>query len=726
MAFAGGQRSNPQLNEQATSQPNEQAAAKLDVDRLKLIDEISRVILELKKEFPELAQSLEKARDNVSISPEMVSAKNLQNILTAIRQNLNDLELKLELKQELKQEFKPELKLELKPELKPEFVETIKNLVNEALKILRPSTEIPPENKFILALSQNDFAKADIAVKNIIENQSQQAEQSVSQATPKTFQIILNTLQELKTLGIPEEFKNTPLKELEAIVLQKTGIEIDKSFAKNLQAIFNEKPAYAVAAEIPVPKNILQIILQAIPQPPPQPNANLAPQLTPQLTPQIIPPKAEMAFSLYQIIAAPSTHNPQPQAPISQPQIPISETQPPIPQPQIPNSEPQTTIPQSQPPSPQTQTPSPQLQIPTPQTQILIPQPQTPISEPQTTSPQQPQTPTPQPQISSSEPRIFILQLWPASVHIPKEERDFWIKTELPLTPQIIELRNTILSFGKLPEEPQMVRQFAENLHEMSLKTENQAPITKEQANLLWRIIQHSASFATPMKEGSFPLSSQLSQLLKYQPQGNHEGELLKTLPEPVKKEILQELPAGKTWQPEMLQKAVEKILEKHNMMPHSTANEEVRQVLQNLKEQIQLTRVDNDTRPQADRENVFYFMHGDELQKGRLKIKDERKGGNKKQSDSSISFSISTHTKILGDVHADLTLTKRVLNISLQDSYGNAGEAVKEERETLAKELADIGISLGQLLYGKTPKIRNLPVNKTEDKSKSGLDLKA
>ena len=342
-----------------------------------------------------------------------------------------------------------------------------------------------------------------------------------------------------------------------------------------------------------------------------------------------------------------------------------------------------------------------------------------------------------------------------------------------------------------------MVRLFAENLHEMSLKTENSVPITKEQANLLWRMIQlnnnslpssnfmpptfglpeqpasfesaaqqpvgleniaqrtvrfenspqqpasfentpiHPVSFAaTPLKEGNFfslnlPLNlsnSQFSilnsQLLKYQPLGNHEGEMFKTLPETVRKEILQELPAGKTWQPEMLQKAVEKILEKHTMMPHSTANEEVRQVLQNMKEQIQWTRIDHDTRPPTERENVFYFMHNEELQKGRLKIKDERKGGNKKQHGSPISFSISTHTKALGDVHADLTLSKNVLNIRLQDSFGNAGEAIKEERETLAKELADIGISLGELLYGKTPKIKILPVSKTQEKS--GLDLRA
>jgi len=39
---------------------------------------------------------------------------------------------------------------------------------------------------------------------------------------------------------------------------------------------------------------------------------------------------------------------------------------------------------------------------------------------------------------------------------------------------------------------------------------------------------------------------------------------------------------------------------------------------------------------------------------------------------------------------------------------------------------LADIGIALGELLYGKTPKLRNLPVNKPEEKRNSGFDVRA
>jgi hypothetical protein len=324
----------------------------------------------------------------------------------------------------------------------------------------------------------------------------------------------------------------------------------------------------------------------------------------------------------------------------------------------------------------------------------------------------------------------FILQPWPASTLIPKEERNFWLKTDLPLTPQILNIRDTILSLGKLPENPGVVKLFASSLHEISLQTEQGINISKEQANLLWRVVTVAGE-----EQPSIGQRAVTSSFLRYQPIGNYEGELFKNLPEPVRKELQNELPAGKTWQPEILQKAVEKILEKYvepqlnKVIPNEhigKPNEEIRHVLQNLKEQIQWTRIDQDTRLQNDKENVFYFMHEGNLQKGRLKIKDERKGNSKKQQGSSISFSIETKTKNLGDVRADLTLGKSILNIHLQDSVGTANEAVQTERENLAKELSDIGIVLGELLYGKIPKVKNLPVNKTEEKKNSGFDIRA
>ena len=813
----------------------EKVAVQLNAERLKLIDDISRLILELKNQFPELAQNLSKAREGISANQENIQVKNLLNLLGTIQQNLNA----------FTEKSLPAEKLVL--------ADTIKNLVAEAIKILQPSQEIPPENKLILALYKNDFGSVIAAALQIVSQntrtaqtpqapqtaqitqtpqapqtaqitqpvqvlqntqpaqpaqitqpiqvtQTPQAPQPVKITQPvqvsqntqpaqpaqitqpvqvsqntqpsqpvqitqpvqvlqntqpsqpvqitqpvqvlqntqpsqpiqtpqpaqipqitqpvqvtqtpqapqtaqpvqitqpmqitqpaqtpqntqpvqitqtmqntynmqntqpvqpaqimraaislPTFQVISDALQELKVLGMPKELQNAPLKELEAVVLQKTGIEVPKDLAKNLSIAFSEKPVFAevnLKTEIsaptanPVRIQITPLTIQTdepkktpptfeIPLPKnfsvQQVSANI-----PQSTVQNSPQKIELAFSLYQITGQPSESK-------------------------------------------------------------------------------------------------FILQPWIASTPIPKEERDFWLKTDLPLTQQTLNVRDTVLSFGKLPENPDVVKLFASGIHELSLQTEQGANVSKAQENLLWRLV---TSDQWPTEK---PLPPQITQtLLKYQPLGNYEGDIFKNLPEPIKRELLQELPAGKTWQPETLQKAVEKILEKYVEQQPSTANpnehaskahEEIKNVLQNLKEQIQWTRIDQDTRPQNDKENVFYFMHEGELQKGRLKIKDERKGGSKNRKESSISFSIETKTKNLGKVHADLILSKNILNIRLQDEIGTAKEAVKEERETLAKELADIGISLGELVYGKMPKIQILPIAEKKEKPSIGLDVKA
>ncbi len=189
-------------------------AVQLDENRLKLIDEISRLILEMKKEFPELSEQLEKKLINFT-------EKEIQQLIKILT--------------ELKQTQFPEAK------------------INEAMKILKPVSESPPEFKLVLALSNNDFKTADAAIKDIVQNPT---------AIKKDFSpVILNVLQELKTLGIPVEFKEnqTPLKELEAIVLKQTGIEISKEAAKILAPMLNEKPVYAEISIVHAKANIANI-----------------------------------------------------------------------------------------------------------------------------------------------------------------------------------------------------------------------------------------------------------------------------------------------------------------------------------------------------------------------------------------------------------------------------------------------------------------------------------
>ncbi|GHV15775.1 hypothetical protein AGMMS49938_14850 [Fibrobacterales bacterium] len=653
-----GQNSADTLQRQVKNTP-ENLAVQMDAERLKLINELSRLILELSKNFPELSQELSKARDSISENTTLNVEKQLKNIIDLLKlQPTTDLTQKL------------------------------KNAVSDLIKILQPnaSAEIPLENKLIIALSKNDFVTAANIIKEFVLGdppsssrssetrlpppqqlpqaaQSQSQSQNLEMRTAQNFQVLLNAVQELKELGIPPEFKGTPLKEFENFLLQKVGVGIPQNTVKNLLTLgFGEKPIFASVIQgteqLPLRDSNIRVAANAENM---RQSANI---ITGDFTQHPINRNEnrqsinnEIAFSLYEIAKNPLSSN------------------------------------------------------------------------------------------SQSAPLSSILLPYPASADFPKSEQNFWLKTELPLTPQTLNLRENLLSFGvpqefftlndKSPEKQNenitTVRNFAEALHAFSLQTES-GTATKEQANLLWRAVQNYTGQNSQTQQLQQLPQQIIQSLLKYQPLGNAEGDIFKSLPEHIKKEILNELPNGKALQPDILQKSVEKVLDKHleqhlqnqtiSTTPHKMS-EEIH-ILQNLKEQIQWTRIDQDTRPANDRENVFYFMHNGEMQKGHLKIRDDRKGGGKKQQGSSIAFTIETKAKKLGQVRADLTLTKNTLTIKMQDELGTASEEVNAERETLAQELADIGITLGELIYGKTPKVKNLPIATTANKSKGSLDLKA
>jgi hypothetical protein len=55
-----------------------------------------------------------------------------------------------------------------------------------------------------------------------------------------------------------------------------------------------------------------------------------------------------------------------------------------------------------------------------------------------------------------------------------------------------------------------------------------------------------------------------------------------------------------------------------------------------------------------------------------------------------------------LGKVQADMELQGERLNIRIADEKGNAHEPIQEERASLARELEDMGLILGELAYGQ------------------------
>jgi len=142
LAISGEVPPDPNAKEQevkSNSQLTEKGSVQLDTEKLKVIDELSRLILELKNKFPELVRNLERARDHISVNQENIPIKKILNLLSAIQQSITD---------------------------KTAATEPIRNLVGEVVKTLQPklNLEIPPETKLILVLSKNDFESANTII----------------------------------------------------------------------------------------------------------------------------------------------------------------------------------------------------------------------------------------------------------------------------------------------------------------------------------------------------------------------------------------------------------------------------------------------------------------------------------------------------------------------------------------------------------------------------------
>lgn len=281
------------------------------------------------------------------------------------------------------------------------------------------------------------------------------------------------------------------------------------------------------------------------------------------------------------------------------------------------------------------------------------------------------------------------LQPWPASAQIPAEEQAYWTATGLPPTPATSSARDTLAAYGTLPADPSVAGAFGQALHELSLYMPDGVAPDTAQRDLLLRTLLLAGDRGVD--------SSMLQSLSRYHGGSDPEIELLRQLPEESRQFLMKELGSGKAHSPQQLQEAVEKALA-HSRL----ASPETTQTLQNIKEQLQWTRLDQDTRHPAEREQVFYWQHEGELQKGRLKVKDERRAGHKSHSpDAAITFSVQTQVSHLGKVQADLVLQGERLDVRLADEEGEAEEAVRAERESLATELSEMGLSLGELVYG-------------------------
>lgn len=313
-----------------------------------------------------------------------------------------------------------------------------------------------------------------------------------------------------------------------------------------------------------------------------------------------------------------------------------------------------------------------------------------------------------------------VLQPWPASAQIPPTEQAYWQATELPLTANTLDIRDFLSSYGPLPADPRLTTALGQAWHQLSLEMPQGQTPSPEQKDLLLRALLVSQGQPLP--------SPVLQALAHYSPLADPEPDLFKQLPAPLRAQLLAQWPEGhKIIEPHTLQNAIEKVLD--HWRPSADTPPESRELLQQFKEHLQTTRLDQDTRHPADREQIFYWMHQGELQKGRLQIRDQRQSSphKGKKNHQGIAFTVQTRLPQLGQVQADLLLTETRLDVRLSTEHHNAQSAMQAERDSLQEELADMGLELGNLIYGAQESPLSAPEQRVSPVTNAGrrLDLK-
>ncbi len=151
--------------------------------------------------------------------------------------------------------------------------------------------------------------------------------------------------------------------------------------------------------------------------------------------------------------------------------------------------------------------------------------------------------------------------------------------------------------------------------------------------------------------------------------------------------------------------------------------------VLRTLIEHVQTNVFDQNTNEQQNQQTM-YWMHQNNLHKGRIAVKDERErdeSGNPKEGP--VGFILETQTPNLGDVSINFKLNKEKVDLILLDSHGTYGNIVNEERESLAREFSSLGWELMTLDYGLLAgKDSNSAIQKNYNKhiGADGIDLQA
>jgi len=559
------------------------------------------------------------------------------------------------------------------------------------VELVRPSVQQAQD--LLGALASNDFAASAPLLRNLaqqISTQSTQNTQSpttVSPPQPRDLQVwarLAAPLQELSAWGAPPELATEDIKTLQRYASQVVSLPLEAS-PKALKDFDNVPPQFIARVVSSQDRTLVLEIIE------PEENSTTPTTLdSPDLTsesktnfpvPVSVPKSVPVYTPVYTPISAIS-------APASSPTSSVP-TSPPIRLSfQIPEGHPWAAL----------------FKANTVQAfQKLA------VASPTNASPAiLASTPIPQ-----QVPRVVPQ---PDSAYIPPESLPALQKNETPLTANVVDARAFISEYVDTEPSPRQVANFANTLHQLDLQLPHGETLQPEQKDLALRWM-----LSTQRPES-------LQGLVRYRSDQDPESDLFEQLPAPQKKWLNQEL--EKSGFKPLAPKELAQLLQKMPAPDPLTSTPAERDVVQHLQKQVQWTQFDQDSRPPEDRQQVFYFYQGGELHKGRVQFK--REGSSKKSggtADDTKRFYVETRTAQLGKVHIDFQVRNSVVSLDFADSQGKAQSAIEQERPTLAKELDDVGLSLGNLAYKLLQESVNIPERsaRTTTPQRNGLlDLRA
>lgn len=289
-----------------------------------------------------------------------------------------------------------------------------------------------------------------------------------------------------------------------------------------------------------------------------------------------------------------------------------------------------------------------------------------------------------------------VLLPYPASANLSLPEQIYWSKTNIPPSSDFPSLSKQLQEYGALPQNPATTELVAQVQHLLDTIAPAGSPPREIDLVLRFSLMLQSKILAPEL----------LGAIHSYLQDDGTEARLFNKLPQEIQEALRPYLdnkasPTAGPLPPRELAQILQTLLQN----PITPPSPELEDAGQKLLQQLHLHRLDQESRHPGDRQESFFWMHQGELQKGRLRVRDQRESSPEKATkDQTVRFVLETHLPHLGKVQAEVQVKREKVGIIVWESTGRAEPAMQEERGSLAQELGDLGLSLQDLTHRFLP----------------------